>query len=243
MTASRCALIIAIALAFTISPAWAGEYDWPMWRRDPQNTGYSPVPGNMNRTPEILWSYFVGGSAGQAVSLDLDGDGQDEVVFVSAGKIVAVGRDGRELWKTPPMGMSSILGTEDFGGDGGVEILACNSAQSTAYLISLNGSIAWNYSFPSPASGLGRYGIKIEDIHSDYPGPERVEWWATAVNHYAAFIRSSSGREPTWLTAPDPASSARDRKPDAGEEKRKKSEPFQTRAERRRQKKKKKRRR
>jgi HEAT repeat protein len=80
-------------------------------------------------------------------------------------------------------------------------------------------------------------------VVTDYVGPERIEWWATAVNDYAAFIRASSGREPTWLTAPDPALSARDRKPDAGEEKGKKGEPLQTKAKRKRRRTKKKKRR
>jgi hypothetical protein len=86
----------------------------------------------------------------------------------------------------------------------------------------------------TPGDGLLATVLHKLAVVTDYTGPEQVEWWATAVNQYAAFIRASSGREPTWLTTPDPAFSARDRKPDAGEEKGKKGEPFQARAERKR---------
>ena len=138
-------LLILILSVLILGSASAAVDDWPMWRRDPQNTGYSPVPGNMDREPEVLWSYFVGGYADQAVSLDFEEDGRDEVLFVSAGKIVAIDRTGIQLWKTPPLSISSIHGTTDFGMDGTVEVLAFNSQQSTAYLFSLNGSILWNY--------------------------------------------------------------------------------------------------
>jgi hypothetical protein len=98
----------------------------------------------------------------------------------------------------------------------------------------------------TPGDGLLATILHKLAVVTDYAGPERFEWWATAVNHYAAFIRESTGREPTWLFAPHAASSVSDRKPDSAEKKPKKREPFQTRAERtrrRRQKKKKKRRR
>jgi hypothetical protein len=97
----------------------------------------------------------------------------------------------------------------------------------------------------TPGDGLLATILHKLAVVTGYTGPERIEWWATAVNHYAAFIRASTVREPTWLFAPEAASSVGNRKPDGDETKPKKREPFQTRAERtrQRQQKKKKRRR
>jgi len=198
-------LVMIVFTLVVLSAAWAEVDDWPMWRRDPQNTGRSPVPGNMDVAPGVIWSYFVGGYANQAVSIDLDGDGQDEVLFVSAGKIVAVSGDGTELWRTGPLGISSIMGTTDFGLDGTIDILAFNSEQSTSYLFSVDGSMAWKYSFPSPASGLGKYGTKIEDIHPGYPGPELVIWPSkTDIGYAFGFPAGSRSGTLIWnATAPE----------------------------------------
>ena len=202
---SVCVLISIVLLLCAGTAAGAGS-DWPMWRRDPQNTGHSPVPGNMNRTPEILWKYFVGGYASQAQGLDIDGDGQDEVIYLSAGRIKAIDMTGDEIWATPALGISSIIETVDLGLDGSIEIIACRSSPSTAFVIdSGSGDVLWNHTFPSPSSGIGRYSVKVVDICNRTRGPELLIWpYKSELGYAFGFPDGAESGYMVWnATAPE----------------------------------------
>jgi hypothetical protein len=178
--------------------------DWPMWRGDRQNSGHLPLPGNMNRTPDILWTHFVGGYASQASGLDIDGDGREEIIVLSAGMIRAIDRCGETIWATRPLDLSLILDTVDLGGDGSLDIVASRYSTSTIFVIdSRTGEVTWNHTFPSPSSGLGRHGFKAADISDRFPGEELLVWpYKSSIGY--AFGFSSGGVEMIWnATAPE----------------------------------------
>ena len=75
---------------------------------------------------------------------------------------------------------------------------------------------------------------------NDYTGPERIEWWAVALNDYADFVRVSTGKQPTWLPVPEPAPPGSDRERATDDKTHEKKQRDKARAQRRRQRKKKK---
>ncbi len=194
-----CAIIAIMASSLLVSIAGLNA-DWPMWRHDRENSGHSPLPGNMNTAPQVLWTYFVGGYASQALGVDLDGDGMEEVVYLTAGKLKAAKTGGEEIWSTPPLGLSSILAVEDIGADGSVEIVACVYSPSAIVLIdSETGGLVWNYSFPSPSSGIGRYSFKAADISPQMPGPELIVWpYKSEIGYAFGFPADAASGQLLW---------------------------------------------
>jgi len=192
--------VIVLTASSLFGPAVASNADWPMWRHDRENSGHFPMVGNMNRTPEILWSYFVGGYASQAQGLDVDGDGEEEVLYVTAGRMKAAEATGQEIWSTAPLGLNYILGIEDLGADGSVEIVACVSSPSVIFLFdSATGNLVWNYSFPSPSSGIGRYSFKVADISGQTPGPELLVWpYKSEIGYAFGFPAGAAGGQLLW---------------------------------------------
>jgi len=191
---------VLLVLTFLLAAGAASAADWPCWRANPQNTGFQGLPGNMNRSPEVLWSFYVGGYANQAFARDVDGDSEEDVVYISAGQLVAVSLDGRRIWSTPPLGILRMFGFADFGLDGEEEAVACNPLQSKIFLVRLSdGIVCWNYTFPSPSSGIDRYSVKIADISPSFPGDELVVWPYKSPYGYAfGFQGCASNATPIW---------------------------------------------
>ncbi len=201
---SRLALITALAVIFlTGEGMMVNDWEWPMWRRDVQNSGHSPLRGNMNRTPDVLWTYPIGGHASQAQSLDLDGDGLEEVILVSAGRIRAIQASGDAIWATPSLDLTSILDVADLGADGSTEIIVCRSSPSAIFVLdSKSGSVLWNRSFPSPSSGIGRYSIKVADVSSKAPGPELLVWpYKSMIGYAYAFPQGAGSGQLVWTAS------------------------------------------
>jgi len=160
---------------------------WHYPRKDKVNSGFTPLKGNMNTSPEELWSFEVDKSIiSTPVSGDLDNDGKLEVVFADMDGVVYVlnAEDGSLLWQD-----SSYVVTEyqninlpqinDLDYDGDLDILNSVSNKLIAY-DGKNGNVLWVQDVPrgddfmgTTVDDLNNDGI-LELITSDYAEPRNL---------------------------------------------------------------------
>src|SRR3954470_22976537 len=119
--------LIAALLLVLSPPILGADGDWPMWRHDPAQTGYQPIPGAMTGEPRILAQHSLGASPGTATFADLLGSGRDAEVLVLAGaRLAAYRADGQRLWESAPPGyvLDHVEWVEDLDDDGRNEVIA-----------------------------------------------------------------------------------------------------------------------
>ncbi len=95
--------------------------EWLLWRRDPQNTGLSPMKGRIRR-PRAVWKHPVGSLPPQSVFLDLDGDKTKETLISHGGNLTALRLNGTTLWQIRTDN-ATIFGVYDLDGDGRQELV------------------------------------------------------------------------------------------------------------------------
>jgi MYXO-CTERM domain-containing protein len=155
---------LSFVLALVLIPEVAMA-DWPMYRHDPQRTGSSPGHANL-ASPVVSWGRYIGGALydGQLTSLDVDGDGIAETVFVTAGKLVAKRADDRLVWETPLLGLYSIDGVDDLNGDGEQDIIV--SGEGIVGIVgSRDGRLEWRTRRDSFGTWFGA--VRLADFDHD----------------------------------------------------------------------------
>lgn len=155
----------AVALALTLlAHAAPAHADWPVPRGDTSRTAAVDSRSNL-RDPAVSWRYYLGGAISHDAARlhDLDGDQLAEVVFVSAGRLIAKGRTGSPLWQTPIHGIRSIVSIADFDGDGQDEIAARSRAR--IFLVDArSGAIRW----ASPPQDFNAVdAVRVGDVDND----------------------------------------------------------------------------
>jgi outer membrane protein assembly factor BamB len=118
--------------------------DWPMARHDPQRTAHSSGRCDIDR-PARSWRFYLG-SALQAtayINVDVDGDGLEEVVSASTGRIRAQRPNGITVWETPPFELSSIGCVADCDGDGGSEVVGVGVGGRVVIVALADGEVLW----------------------------------------------------------------------------------------------------
>ena len=155
---------VALAVAFFASGGGGVAHaSWPVPQHDVARTGRSGGASNIT-TPGIFWRYFLGGNVGPANALpvDVDGDGIDEVAYVVAGRLYVAARDGIINWRSENLGLTFLVGIADVNGDGKKELVAQSLKQM--YVFELDGSLAWT----EPATDLGTIGgSRVADVDGD----------------------------------------------------------------------------
>src|SRR5262245_41586904 len=107
-----------------------GGDGWSTMAHDARRTARSNGVGTIGSAPEIAWKLPMGGALAetQVVTHDIDGDGDREVILVSAGKVSARRADDTQVWASPDIGALRITGVYDLDGQGGAEVVAIGSS-------------------------------------------------------------------------------------------------------------------
>lgn len=141
------ACVLTMLLPAGLDAAPLDRY-WPQARHDAQRSSHVPAAGNLTQ-PAVRWRFFLGGGVGLAMSLDVDLDGQDEILAIEGGHLTARSPLGKLHWSTPALGATGVRGIVDLTGDGIPEVIA--TGQNDAHVISaVTGAVLWS----SPAKLL-----------------------------------------------------------------------------------------
>src|SRR5690242_17372308 len=91
-----CALPALLAITVA-APALA---DWPMARHDAKRTSVATGTSDITK-PVPYWKRYLGGSIGAQGMLvaDVNGNGSQEVVYVTGGRVVAKLADDTVVWE------------------------------------------------------------------------------------------------------------------------------------------------
>jgi outer membrane protein assembly factor BamB len=162
MRMSRASFVAALVLVI-LAPLPA-RGDWPSARHDPVRTGVSPAMSDL-ANPAVYWKAFTGGALNPSSLLvaDVDLDGQQELVYVAGGSVVAVHASGEVVWHTPPQGFLGLYAIDDFDGDKLPDVLVSGASQ--AFLLrGKDGSVEWT----EDAGDFGTLGgLRVTDLNSD----------------------------------------------------------------------------
>ena len=147
--------------------------DWPVWRRDPGNTGQSPLVGSMKSAPEIRWSLPVGSAPVSPNWFDLDSDGQVEAVVNHRGTLSAWKLDGRLLWKQALENVV-VFGLHDLDDDGRQELVIAAGVPLQVQILDAKTGER-RYLCPElPLAGVST--VRVAKLNSDLRGSQAVVW-------------------------------------------------------------------
>ena len=126
----RSASLLASLAALSL--ASVARADWPMARHDPQRTGATSGTSNITK-PTPYFKTYLGGEIDplSLVTHDVDGDGHDEVIYVTGGRVVAKRPNDSVVWETPPLDAGGFLGLGDLDGDGKADLSSLRAIAST----------------------------------------------------------------------------------------------------------------
>jgi hypothetical protein len=165
-------------LHLTASTVPAG--DWPAYRRDGALSGFSPLAGGLERRPEIRWSVDLGGemvNTEQAQLVDLNGDGQEEVLRTLADRLICQTIQGERIWETESLPQPRVTHIRDFAGDGtrGLLVSASSGVEHHRYMVSgVTGQAVLLYTNRNVFGGYERHG----EILAGAIGEQLCAWWS-----------------------------------------------------------------
>lgn len=134
-----------------------------MARHDVSRAGFAAGKSDVV-APVPYWRTYLGGSLGDLglVSSDVDGDGQNELLYTSGGRLVAKKPNDTGVWQTKPRGLGAVYGIADLDGDGKQDFVLTNSDH--VYVVSAAGTVEWI----EPDGEMGALGIvKVGDVDGD----------------------------------------------------------------------------
>ncbi|MBM4344078.1 MAG: hypothetical protein FJ100_11985 [Deltaproteobacteria bacterium] len=140
--------------------------EWLMARHDARQTNWSPLHAKM-ASPAVRWRIALPSQLGGLVAADVDLDGNDDLLTLNAGRAATHTANGKLLWQTASLGLTSLYAGADFDGDGARDVLAV--APTRAYLLRLaTGDVWWS----SPA---GAYLAIATAAAADFTGDGTVD--------------------------------------------------------------------
>src|SRR5262245_48006170 len=115
---------LPLALALLAAPRDVRAQEWPMFRHDALRTGASDAIVSIDE-PALLFRRYLGGAltGAQVLVHDVDGDGVNEVIYVSGGRVVAKRGDNVALWESDILPVDTLWAVVDFDRDGEDELL------------------------------------------------------------------------------------------------------------------------
>ncbi len=157
----RHALVLLLALASAVT----AHADWPMARHDPARTALNTDPSDLAR-PAIAWSRYLGGlvTNGHMATVDTDGDGVAEVMYVAGGRLVMKEADDRLVWESPPLDIDEIVAITDLNGDDSREVVASGSPGAVHVLDIATGRSLWRTADDAFGTSLN---VRIADFDRD----------------------------------------------------------------------------
>ena len=147
--------------------------DWPVWRRDPGNTGISPLIGSIKSAPEIRWSIPVGSAPVIPYWIDLDGDGRVEGLVNHKGTLAAWRLDGHLLWKRALENIA-VFGLHDLDADGRQELVIAAGVPSQVQILDARTGEQRYRCIELPLAGASA--VRVAKLNSDLQGSQAVVW-------------------------------------------------------------------
>lgn len=139
--------------------------DWRVSRHDPQRTGLSAGRVNLP-SATVRWRHYLGGALGaqQYALTDIDRDGVTDVVFVSAGRVIAKHADDTLVWESPLVDARTLSALTDLDGDGRREVVVTADRGNVLVLDGDDGRVRWEV--PAALRGLGSQ-LRVGDVDGD----------------------------------------------------------------------------
>ncbi|HKQ71066.1 MAG TPA: VCBS repeat-containing protein, partial [Polyangiaceae bacterium] len=148
----------------SLAAAGRATADWPMAQHDAKRTSASPGKSNIT-SPTVGWRAYLGGdiAASALLTHDLDGDGVADIALLEGGRMIAWTSSGRELWRTPLLGLTSLYAIDDFDRDGKQEIVGATLDHVMIFRVS-DGARVWTEPDGEMAAIVG---VRIADLNGD----------------------------------------------------------------------------
>ncbi len=145
-TAAIAALVALVGLVGSGAVQAAGPSqqpgEWLMPRYDAHQTGFAPGVAKLS-SPAVRWRLPIPSQLGAARGADVDLDGQQDLLFVSGGRLIAQSIYGKILWQTASLGITWVQAVVDMDGDGSQEVVV--GGATAAHLLRLsNGELLWS---------------------------------------------------------------------------------------------------
>ncbi|MCU1349678.1 MAG: hypothetical protein JWO56_2708 [Acidobacteria bacterium] len=196
LTLLGLALATAVAAA-AAEPIAAAHGDWPIWRGNPQHTGYQATPGNIS-SPSVAWRYHLGGRAVNS-GLFLSREAAGDVLYVApSGTLSSYFADGRPRWTRRYVSQAQIVGAFDLENDGRLALLVAQTPLSRSSLDvfdAATGDLIW--SSPVHAGSIGS--VKVADLDGD--GVKEIVWAPAAASFLTAYrVRRNGDSRMVWTT-------------------------------------------
>jgi hypothetical protein len=169
--------------------------EWPFWRRDAQNTGFSPLKGTI-REPQIVGQAEVGMMTPVPVFLDLEGDGTKEALFSHGGNLSAQRLNGTIVWQQR-LENATVLGVYDLDEDGRRELMISAGAPSQLRLLNVADGTT-RYLCPLyPMAGVA--GARVAKLSPKRKGLQAVIWSPQhEIGFCLSFARGVEQAEVIW---------------------------------------------
>jgi MYXO-CTERM domain-containing protein len=139
-------MVTPLVWLLTVSAARvAVAQDWPVARHDYQRTALQTRESDLD-VPAIRWRIPLGGGVTGSSWLvaDVDLDGNDEVLLLRGGRVIARRFDGTLAWASEPLGITWILGVDDLDTNGRPEVYAGGYLSGVFALDGSNGAVVWH---------------------------------------------------------------------------------------------------
>jgi outer membrane protein assembly factor BamB len=170
--ATRLFAALISSLVLFVMPG-VGQH-WPRERHDGQLTGRAVTTG---LTPFVagpqVASVELGGTAGDGVLGDVDGDGARDVAFLRGGHVVVVDAGGRTVFDRF-VGATDLVAAQDLDGDARAEVVFVNRDTRTLGVADIaRQAVRWRFVFPDGVTLLATY-VRLADVSPTRPGVETV---------------------------------------------------------------------
>ena len=124
-------------------------------------------------TPKLAATLEIGGTSGETLLGDVDGDGRPDVVTLRGGRVVVISTDGRTIFDRF-LGATSLVSVADIDLNGHDDVITLNGpARTIAAVDPFAQSVRWSYTF-SEAVSLDPAYVRVADLSSARPGLETV---------------------------------------------------------------------
>ncbi len=170
--------------------------EWPMFRRDRVNSAHSPLIGAFGeRTPDIAWSYPLGGWDGDVYVADCGGDRQDEILVAFAGSLSAYRPDGTRLWKRS-LDSPMIYGLWDLGDDGRLDlVILAGTPRHVEVLDGATGATRYACAY-DPDYDV--HGLRVGKLDPARRGLQMVVWSAHEIGYCLGFDQGVERGRVIW---------------------------------------------
>ncbi len=157
MNKIRAGLLMAIVAIFAAGPRHAA--------------GGPAAPPRVS--PSLVATIELGGSSGDAMLGNMDGDGVPDAVTLSGGHVLVVSGTGRTLFDQF-LGATEIVTVADVDGNGKDDVVYIDRNSRALGLLDVGaGIVRWRYVFPESVDLDPAY-VRVADINSSLPGLETV---------------------------------------------------------------------